>query len=61
MTIPRLLEKQNQPGQKNNHDTIGMLAQDVSGNLSGACTTSGMAYKMRGRVEIRPSLVPDFL
>ncbi len=33
-----------------NHDTIGMLAMDKSGNLSGACTTSGMGYKMRGRV-----------
>jgi N4-(beta-N-acetylglucosaminyl)-L-asparaginase len=54
MTIPRLLEKQNQPGQKNNHDTIGMLALDASGNLSGACTTSGMAFKMRGRVGDSP-------
>ncbi|MFL5742901.1 MAG: N(4)-(beta-N-acetylglucosaminyl)-L-asparaginase [Flavisolibacter sp.] len=54
MTIPRLLESQNQPGQKNNHDTIGMLAQDASGKLSGACTTSGMAFKMRGRVGDSP-------
>ncbi|MFL5773571.1 MAG: isoaspartyl peptidase/L-asparaginase, partial [Flavisolibacter sp.] len=45
MTIPKLLEKNNQPGQINNHDTIGMLAMDAAGNLSGACTTSGMAYK----------------
>ncbi len=37
-----------------NHDTIGMLALDASGNLSGACTTSGMAYKMRGRVGDSP-------
>src|SRR4051812_23314630 len=50
MTIPKLLEKSNQPGQQNNHDTIGMIALDAAGNLSGACTTSGMAYKMRGRV-----------
>jgi N4-(beta-N-acetylglucosaminyl)-L-asparaginase len=37
-----------------NHDTIGILALDDSGNLSGACTTSGMAYKMRGRVGDSP-------
>lgn len=37
-----------------NHDTIGMIALDVHGNLSGACTTSGMAYKMRGRVGDSP-------
>lgn len=54
MTIPKLLEKQNQPGQQNNHDTIGMLALDATGNLSGACTTSGMAFKMRGRVGDSP-------
>src|SRR6218665_214022 len=37
-----------------NHDTIGMIALDESGNLSGACTTSGMAYKMHGRVGDSP-------
>ncbi len=37
-----------------NHDTIGMIALDSSGNLSGACTTSGMAYKMHGRVGDSP-------
>src|SRR5438552_1491472 len=37
-----------------NHDTIGMVALDRSGNLSGACTTSGMAYKMHGRVGDSP-------
>jgi N4-(beta-N-acetylglucosaminyl)-L-asparaginase len=36
------------------HDTIGMLALDVHGNISGACTTSGMAYKMHGRVGDSP-------
>ncbi|RTQ49631.1 glycosylasparaginase [Hymenobacter gummosus] len=41
-------------GGKQNHDTIGMLAQDAQGNLSGSCTTSGMAYKMRGRVGDSP-------
>ncbi len=37
-----------------NHDTIGILALDANGNLSGACTTSGMAYKMHGRVGDSP-------
>jgi N4-(beta-N-acetylglucosaminyl)-L-asparaginase len=37
-----------------NHDTIGMVALDAQGNLSGACTTSGMAFKMRGRVGDSP-------
>ena len=37
-----------------NHDTIGMVAMDAAGNVSGACTTSGMAYKMHGRVGDSP-------
>ncbi len=37
-----------------NHDTIGMLAMDVNGNLSGSCTTSGAGFKMRGRVGDSP-------
>jgi len=37
-----------------NHDTIGMIALDSHGNLSGACTTSGMAFKMHGRVGDSP-------
>ena len=37
-----------------NHDTIGMIALDANGNLSGACTTSGMAFKMNGRVGDSP-------
>lgn len=37
-----------------NHDTIGMVALDINGNLSGACTTSGMAFKMNGRVGDSP-------
>ena len=42
------------PGNEYNHDTIGMLAMDAMGNLSGACSTSGMAYKMHGRVGDSP-------
>lgn len=37
-----------------NHDTIGMLALDAAGNLSGACTTSGAAFKMPGRIGDSP-------
>jgi len=33
-----------------NHDTIGMLDIDKNGTISGGCTTSGLAYKMPGRV-----------
>jgi N4-(beta-N-acetylglucosaminyl)-L-asparaginase len=42
------------PGGEGNHDTIGMLAIDAHGNISGACSTSGMAWKMRGRVGDSP-------
>jgi N4-(beta-N-acetylglucosaminyl)-L-asparaginase len=37
-----------------NHDTIGMLCRDKDGNIEGACTTSGLAYKMKGRVGDSP-------
>ena len=37
-----------------NHDTIGMLCCDQKGLLSGVCTTSGLAYKMKGRVGDSP-------
>lgn len=37
-----------------NHDTIGLLALDASGVLSGACSTSGAAWKMHGRVGDSP-------
>lgn len=33
-----------------NHDTMGMIAMDAAGNLSGGVTTSGMAFKIHGRV-----------
>ncbi len=50
----RHAQKEPMRGDKHNHDTIGMLAMDVKGNLSGACTTSGLGYKMRGRVGDSP-------
>jgi N4-(beta-N-acetylglucosaminyl)-L-asparaginase len=37
-----------------NHDTMGTIALDAAGNLSGACTTSGMAFKLHGRVGDSP-------
>ncbi len=37
-----------------NHDTIGIIAMDENGNLSGACTTSGWAYKLHGRLGDSP-------
>jgi N4-(beta-N-acetylglucosaminyl)-L-asparaginase len=42
------------PGNSQNHDTLGMLAIDRSGRLAGACTTSGMAWKLHGRVGDSP-------
>ena len=37
-----------------NHDTISSLALSGDGRLAGACTTSGSAYKMHGRVGDSP-------
>jgi len=37
-----------------NHDTIGMLSLDQNGDMAGACSTSGVAYKMNGRVGDSP-------
>ena len=41
-------------GPNDEHDTISTLARDNQGNLSGACTTSGLAYKLHGRVGDSP-------
>ena len=52
------LAKENRPEKPEinveNHDTIGMLALDREGNLSGACTTSGASFKLHGRVGDSP-------
>ena len=50
MTTVRDIEKR----IKEQHDTIGMIALDAFNNLSGACTTSGMAFKLPGRVGDSP-------
>lgn len=54
-------KKQNGPFAPNffedgtpNHDTMGLVAMDAAGNLSGAVTTSGMAFKLHGRVGDSP-------
>jgi N4-(beta-N-acetylglucosaminyl)-L-asparaginase len=43
-----------QPNWELNHDTIGMLALDKQNRIAGVCTTSGMAWKMHGRVGDSP-------
>lgn len=40
--------------ENRNHDTLGILARNAAGWLAGACTTSGMAFKLRGRVGDSP-------
>lgn len=47
-------ERAKQPGNRDNHDTLGILALDADGRLAGACTTSGMAWKLHGRVGDSP-------
>ena len=50
-----LIEKEYKPIINiENHDTIGMLCIDKDGDIAGACTTSGLAYKMNGRVGDSP-------
>ena len=42
------------PIDEKNHDTIGLIAMDKDGNLSGGCSTSGVAWKVHGRVGDSP-------
>src|SRR5690606_30490010 len=42
------------PAGPDHHDTIGIVAVGADGHLSGACTTSGLAFKMHGRVGDSP-------
>jgi N4-(beta-N-acetylglucosaminyl)-L-asparaginase len=39
---------------EHNHDTVTVLARDQRGSLGGVCTTSGLAYKLPGRVGDSP-------
>ncbi|MBL7925219.1 MAG: N(4)-(beta-N-acetylglucosaminyl)-L-asparaginase [Bacteroidia bacterium] len=50
----KYMKEKRSAGGKDNHDTIGMLALDAMGNISGACSTSGMAFKLHGRVGDSP-------
>ncbi|RDZ27012.1 N(4)-(beta-N-acetylglucosaminyl)-L-asparaginase [Lysobacter silvisoli] len=47
-------ERRQRPGDASNHDTLGILAIGADGKLAGACTTSGMAWKLHGRVGDSP-------
>ncbi len=42
------------PPKEDDHDTIGMIAQDDRGDIAGACTTSGLRFKIHGRVGDSP-------
>ena len=47
---------QQKKGQAPNHDTIALVGLDGNGNLAGGCSTSGLAYKLPGRVGDSPIL-----
>lgn len=36
------------------HDTVGILARDAAGEIAGACSTSGLRFKLPGRVGDSP-------
>lgn len=44
----------NPEANSENHDTIGMVGIDADGNMAGSCTTSGLKFKMHGRVGDSP-------
>lgn len=52
--LDQAAHREGKPGDSRNHDTLGILAIDAQGKLAGACTTSGMAWKLRGRVGDSP-------
>ena len=47
-----------EPSQLPGHDTVNVLALDQKGNLAGACSTSGLAHKLPGRVGDSPLIGP---
>lgn len=49
-----IANSENMRGTALDHDTIGIVACGPDGRLAGACTTSGMAFKLRGRVGDSP-------
>lgn len=42
------------PAGERNHDTVTVLAHDANGDVASVCTTSGLAYKLPGRVGDSP-------
>jgi isoaspartyl peptidase/L-asparaginase-like protein (Ntn-hydrolase superfamily) len=49
--------EKNRPKKKSDpkgHDTVAVLANDGKGHLGGVCTTSGLSYKLPGRVGDSP-------
>jgi isoaspartyl peptidase/L-asparaginase-like protein (Ntn-hydrolase superfamily) len=54
MNIEEKLQKRGPQGSIDDHDTIGLIAMDANGRLAGSCTTSGLAWKVHGRVGDSP-------
>ncbi|MFZ1688459.1 MAG: N(4)-(beta-N-acetylglucosaminyl)-L-asparaginase [Flavobacteriales bacterium] len=52
--VPRVNVENVDTSGKDNHDTIGMVAMDANGRFAGSCTTSGLAFKIHGRVGDSP-------
>lgn len=52
--VANIEERKVWPDEEATHDTIGVLCRDAAGTLAGACTTSGMAWKLPGRVGDSP-------
>ncbi|HET6573893.1 MAG TPA: isoaspartyl peptidase/L-asparaginase [Fimbriiglobus sp.] len=51
---PAAPEDINVPIDEHNHDTVTVIGLDKTGHLGGVCTTSGLAYKLPGRVGDSP-------
>ena len=45
-----------EPSAPPNHDTIALVGMDSAGQIAGGCSTSGLAYKLPGRVGDSPIL-----
>jgi isoaspartyl peptidase/L-asparaginase-like protein (Ntn-hydrolase superfamily) len=48
--------KEQQPAKPKGHDTIALLVLGPDGTIAGGCSTSGLAYKLPGRVGDSPIL-----
>ena len=54
LPVANIEERRSWPDEEQTHDTIGILSIDARGMLAGACTTSGLAFKLPGRVGDSP-------